>query len=480
MIDLFRGPLGKSQNLIVQLREAEIAVSKEYGFPVASTIIAKLSPRYQYSGYLDTVHFNSIKLKKGDKVTLTTDRKYSSHCTSRLIYVNARFLLIDIKNFDIILIGEDIQLMVRSVRQESLKCCVCREGTLTSYMPVLFPQRCSKYRVSYEELEDFTFAREVGINVVVSDIAGTVQYVNDLEKVMSSLQCENLRLYARVVINDIKSCDGEMNWIAQRYDGFLVELSEPENAPDILQLCPDALCILQLAYNAKKPIILDPWHISQQRLRVDPEHYYHIFFYPDKYLVKFNQFKAVFYFNFLQSAIFDQIVPRDLSKMPLCDSSHTGADGMARAVVAASMEASATAIIVSGVTTRMVQKISHFRPKTPILFVSHMRSAEDYVSLYHNVTMLPFRTSYFIGHQRNIFRKFIFALAYLASRKMIKNGDKIILVYNYTTGTTFPEKYFIYTFDKVHFVEHLSKSLFPREAECDVCSQKEGMFIYTH
>ncbi|EDW19377.1 uncharacterized protein LOC6583227 [Drosophila mojavensis] len=480
LVDLFRGPLGRTQDLVVRLRETEIAVSKEYGFPVVSTIIAKLSPRHQYSGYLAEEYTTGVKLCRGERVTLTTDRDYSLFCTSRVIYVNARFLLVDIQKFDIILVGEDIQLMVRTVRQDHLICCVCREGTLESFMPVLFPQRCSRYRVSYEEVEDLTFSREVGINVVISNIVGTVQYVNDLERVMTQLQCDGLRLYARVVINDIKGCDGEMNWVAQHYDGLLVELSEPPNAPDILQICPDAQCILQLTHAAKKPIIFNPWHISQQRLHVDPEHYYHVFFYPDKYLVRSDQYQGVFYFSFLQSAIFDQILPMALSKMPLCDSSHTGADGMARAVVTASMEANAAAIVICGVTTRMVQKVAHFRPKTPILFVSHMRSAEDYVSLYHNVTMLPFRTSFFTGHQRNIYSKSVFALAYLASRKSIKDGDKIILVYNYATGTTFPEKYLIYTFDKKNFVSHLGKSLFPQDAQCDVCPDKKGIFMCTH
>lgn len=461
ILDLFAGPLRENQDLIVQLREAEICVAKEYGFPVVSTIFAKLSPRYQYTGLLSAGVDKSIEMKKGYKVVLSVDRNYSRICTSHVIYVNARFLLGDVQRFDIILLGEDIQLMVRSVRQNHLNCCVCRPGKLVSFMPVLFPPRCCRFRVSYEEVEDLTFAREVGINVVVSYLAGSVPYVNDLEKVMSSLQCESLRLYARVVLNEMKGCDGELNWIAQRYDGFLVELAEPANSPDILRLCPNAECFMQQAYAAKKPIILDAWTINEQHLRIDPAHYYYAFYYPDKYLIKSHKSRDSFYFSFLQSAIFDQISITALSKMPHCDSSHTGADGLARAVVTASIEVQAKVIVVCGVTTRMVQKISHFRPQASILFVSQMRSAEDYVSLYHNVTMLSFRSKSFSNHRRNIFRKSVFALAYLASRKIAKHGEPIILVYNYESGTAFPEKYMIYKFDKLNFVQHLSTSLFP-------------------
>ncbi|XP_060657646.1 pyruvate kinase [Drosophila nasuta] len=461
LLDLFIGPLQENQDLIVQLREAEIAVSKEYGFPVVSTIFAKLSPRYQYTGYLSPRMTAPVEMKKGFKVMLTTDRSYSRMCTSQVIYVNARFLLFDLKEFDIILLGDDIQLMVRSVRLEHVYCCVCRPGILQSFMPVLFPARCSRFRVSYEEIEDLTFAREVGINVVVSYISGSVAYVDDMEKVMSSLQCDGLRLYTRVVLNEMKGCDGELNWIAERYDGFIVELANPENIPDILRLCPNAECFMQQAYAAKKPILLDAWTINEENLRVDPSHYYYAFYYPDKYVFKSDNNGHSFYFSFLQSAIFDHIAVAALSKMPHCDASHTGADGLARAIVAASMEVQAKVIVVCGVTTRMVQKISHFRPQASILFVSHMRSAEDYVSLYHNVTMLSFRTKSFRDHRRNIFRKAVFGLAYLASRQIAKHGEHIVLVYNSDTGTTFPEKYLIYKFDKLHFVEHLSASLFP-------------------
>lgn len=463
MLNLFVGPLREHQDLIVQLREAEICVAKEYGFPVVSTIFAKMSPRYQFTGILSGGPDKSYEMRKGYKVTLTVDRNYSRSSNSHVIFVNARFLLCDVQRFDIILLGEDIQLMVRSVRQDHLYCCVCRPGRLVSFMPVLFPSRCSRYRVSYEEVEDLTFAREVGINVVVSYLTGTVPYVDDLEKVMSSLQCDSLRLFARVVLNEMKGCDGELDWVAQRYDGFLVELAEPEpeKSPDVLRLCPNAECFMQQAYAAKKPIIFDAWTINEQHLRVDPAHYYYTFYYPDKYLVKSHFCRQSFYFSFLQSAIFDQIATTALSKMPHCDSSHTGADGLARAIVTASIEVQAKVIVVCGVTPRMVQKISHFRPHASILFVSQMRSAEDYISIYHNVTMLSFRSKSFSSHRRNIFRKSVFALAYLASRKIVKQGEHIILVYNYESGTTFPEKYMIYKFDNLHFVEHLSTSLFP-------------------
>ncbi|XP_034655790.1 pyruvate kinase [Drosophila subobscura] len=469
LLDLFAGTQRDNQSLIVQLREAEISVSKEYGFPVASTIFVKLSPRFQYTGYLNPQHYKGdlkrVELKKGCNLTLTVDREFSDSSSSSIIYVNARFLLGDVKTFDFILIGNEIQLTVHSVNPDHLNCCVVRGGMLSSYMPVLFPKRCSKFRISYEELEDLTFAREVGVNVVVSNIVGTAKYLDNLENAMGIMQCENLRMFARVVLNDIKGCDGELNWATRRYDGFLVELAEPEVVPDVMHLCPDAECFLQLVHAAKKPIIFDPEMIHKKKLRIDPTHYYYTFYYPDKYLVKSHKTKQSFYFSFLQNALFEKIPTEALAKVPYCDNSHTGADGLARAVVTAAMEVHAAAIVVIGVTARMVQKISHFRPEAPIIFVSHMRSAEDYVSLYYNVTMLSFRTKQFHTHRQNIFRKGVYALAYLAKRKVVRQHDYVILVYSHKEGTTFPEKYILYKFDKSHFAEHMSASMFPTQQD---------------
>ncbi|EDW72672.2 uncharacterized protein Dwil_GK17056 [Drosophila willistoni] len=465
LLDLFIGTQAEQQALIVQLREAEIGVSKEYGFPVVSTICVKLSPRFQYTGYLSPRLLrdnpNGVELIKGHSVILTVNREYSNASTCSMIYVNARFLLGDIKQYDFILIDEHIQLMVVGRERDHLKCCVARGGLLRSYMPVLFPARCSKFRVSYEELEDLTFAREVGINVVISNMMGTQRYLDDLEHVMCDLQCEHLKIFARVVLNEIQGCDGELNWATKRYDGFLIELAEPSLVPDIMHLCPNAECFMQLAHATKKPMIFDAIHINEQKIRIDPSHYYYTFYYPDKYLVKCHQTQDDCYFTLLQESIFKHITPKALSRQPYCDSSHTGADSLARMIVTASVDCEAVAIVVCGVTARMVQKIAHFRPYAPIIFVSQMRSAEDYVSLYYNVTMLSFRTTYFISHRRNTFRKAIYGLAYLADRKLVKQNDLIILVYNYDAGTTFPEKYLMYKFDKIHFAQHMCNSMFP-------------------
>ncbi|EDV52694.1 uncharacterized protein Dere_GG16215 [Drosophila erecta] len=465
MINLFVGTQHDNQSLIVKLRESEISVSKELGFPVASSVMVKISPRYQFTGGFSTQFLQEgkkcVELVQGQKIILTVDRQYSDRCNADVIYVNARFLIVDVQHLDFILIGEDIQLMVRSVHAEHLKCCVARGGMLYAHMPVLFPARCRRFRVSYEELEDLTFAREVGLNVVVSHIVGTPKYLDVLEQAMAAMHCDGMRLYARVVLNEIQGCKGELNWAIKRYDGFLVELAKPAVVPDIMHLCPDAECFMQLTYAAKKPIIFDPRVLEEQQLRVDPAHYYYTFYYPDKYVTTCPQPKSTNYFRLLQSAIFEQICPAALASTPYCDRSHTGADSLARAVVAASIEVHAVAIVVIGVTTRMVQKISHFRPPAPILFVSHMRSAEDYVSIYHNVTMLPFRTKCIISHRRNIFLQAIYALAYLVKRKIAKQNDQVILVYNYEDGTTFPEKYIVYKLDRTNFAPHMAESLFP-------------------
>nr|XP_016940210.2 uncharacterized protein LOC108017623 [Drosophila suzukii] len=464
LINLSVGTQHDNQSLIVKLREAEISVSKELGFPVASSVMVKISPRHQFTGGFSTQFRQegktSVELVRGQRIILTVDREYSDRCSSDVIYVNARFLIVDVQSLDFILVGEDIQLMVRSIHADHLKCCVARGGMLYAHMPVLFPARCPRFRVSYEELEDLTFAREVGLNVVVSHIVGTPKYLDDLEHAMTVMHCDGMRLYARVVLNEIQGCKGELNWATKRYDGFLVELAQPAIIPDIMHLCPDAECFMQLAYASKKPIIFDPRLLDEQKLRVDPAHYYYTFYYPDKYVVKCPQPKNTIYFSFLQNAIFQQICPVALAGSPYCDRSHTGADSLARAVVTASMEVHAVSIVVIGVTTRMVQKIAHFRPQAPILFVSHMRSAEDYVSMYHNVTMLPFRTKCFITHRRNVYRKAIYALAYLVKQKIAKQNDHVILVYNFEEGTTFPEKYVIYKLDKTNFALHMADILF--------------------
>ncbi|XP_065361606.1 uncharacterized protein LOC135955208 [Calliphora vicina] len=472
MIDLFVGTELENQKLIFTLRESELKISREYGFPITTTLFAMLSPRLQYTGVMDA-RYSAEELEKEDELILTTKRKYSTIGNCYKIYVNGRFLIEDCKLGDFILVGPTIQLKVTELLDDELRCVVMEAGTLRSRLPVRFPARCSRSQISLEELEDITFAREVGINVLVSYKPGSLQYLNDLYDALRLLKSDNLRIFTRLVLNEYKEESTDLEWIAQRYDGFLVDLSvqqdtsccqDEEDAttttPDILRLSSASANFMTTVYNMKKPIVLKPSLLAERQLFVQPANISHIFYYPDKYLFSSEKYSHAFSFYLLQNALSEQITSMELSFQPFCDPSELGDDTIARACVAASFECQAKALVVCSALPDMSIKLSHFRPSSPILHVSATKSIGDYISLYHNIVFMHFQTYAKYNYADYVTNAFIFAAIFLKTRNILRAGENLILVYGSDQDGKLCDKYLVYKFDEQHFATNLEQLLF--------------------
>ncbi|XP_053954381.1 uncharacterized protein LOC128860717 [Anastrepha ludens] len=461
-IDLFYGTFIENQGLILRLRESELSYSKEIGFPVSSTVFAKLSPRLQYTGLMEPPDMVAV-LKKGDHIILTNKREWSTHCTAKRVYINAGFLFVDVKPYDFICIGPDIQVCVHK-KGTNLYCTVEGGGELRSRLPVLLPSHCTKFLLSQEELEDITFCKEVGINVIVSYIGGTEEYFDNVKNALKILGCEKMRLYARVVLNEIKGCDNDLDWMAEGYDGFVIDLSPSEQHPeqDILHLCPTADAFIKQAYLLQKVIVLDPTLITNKRLIVEPARYPHIFLYPDKYILPSDRSFSGFYFFYLHHSISELLIKEAFSKMPYCDRSLTGSDSLARSVVCASYEMNAALIFVCSLTGRMAMKIAHFRPKAQIIFITRMKSAETFISMHHNVTMLYYNGKADDNYHCALYKHILFGLMYAKSQQMVNHDDNVMFVYKENASTRLPDKYVAYKFHERYFPQHLDKILFSK------------------
>ncbi|KAI8123441.1 hypothetical protein CVS40_5819 [Lucilia cuprina] len=453
MIDLFVGTELEKQKLIFTLRESELKISREYGFPITTTLFALLSPRLQYTGIMEA-KYTTKTLEKGNEIILTTKRKYSSLSSCYKVYVNARFLLEDCREGDFILIGPTMQLSIKEVLEEELKCIVIEPGILASRLPVRFPARCSRLQISMEELEDITFAREVGINVLVSHKPGTQEYLNNLYDALNLLKCNNLRIFTRLMLNEYQEDDMDLDWIAQRYDGFLVDLSiqqdscccrtKPTAMPDILKLSSPSKNFITQVYNLKKPIILDPTLIAQNHLFVLDHHRPYIYYYPDKYIFSSATYSNAFKFYLLQNVLSEQIRSTELSLQPFCDSSDLGEDTIARACVTASLESQAKVIVSTA----------------PIILVSAIKSVEDYISLYHHIVFMHFRNQGLYNYKEYIANAFIFVMIFLKSRQILNSRENVILAYGSDQNLKLCDKYVVYKFDEKYFANNLEGILF--------------------
>lgn len=470
MIDLFTATELENQKIIFNLLETELKISKEYGFPITTTLLAMLSPRQQYTGIMDENN-SEQKLKVSDELILTTKKQFASCSNRERVYVNANYLLHDCRVGDFILIGPDIQVAIIEILDDELKCKVMEGGVLHSRLPVRFPARCDRNAISLEELENITFAREVGINTIVSYIPGTQDYLNKLCDALHLLNCKKMRLFTRIVLNDFRGETEDLKWIAKRYDGFLVDFKEEQQTdicvsanrtvlPDLLRLSMNADQFLMEAYKMKKPIILNPLLIAERQLVVQTCNFPHIFYYPDKYLFSKENFSKSFAFHLLQNSIRDRIPSMELTQHLCCDESGEGGDIFAMACVEASVKSNAQAIVVCASMPDMAIKISHFRPEAPIILISNTKSIGDYISVYHNLIFFNFHLRVHYSYKEFVTKAFTLVLIYLKNQVKLKQHENVVLAYNNESDSMLCNKYLLFKFDDQHFPNHLKQVLF--------------------
>uniref|UniRef100_A0A1A9UXD5 Pyruvate kinase barrel domain-containing protein n=1 Tax=Glossina austeni TaxID=7395 RepID=A0A1A9UXD5_GLOAU len=472
MFDLFKGTGFENQKNILKLRESELNISRESGFPVLATLFGLLSPRMQYTGVLEPPDA-VIPLEKGHNLVLTYKREFSIHSTPAKVFVNARFLMDDCKVMDFILIGPTIQIKIDAIEKSELYCTVMEPGLLRSRLPVRFPGRCNRVNVSLEELEDITFSREVGVQVLISYAPGNRQYFEDLNHTLALLHSENVRLGTRIVINEIKEEDEEdLDWIAESYDVFLFELSMtqqldeckdrevPEVSADILQLSPAVVNFIKKVYTMKKPIILNASLIAERRLFVHPSCLNEIFYYPDRYVFRTGYKENSFYFLFLQNAYFKQLTSDLFVSQTFYDQSHTGSDTLARSCVLSGEVNNVVAYVVYSVIPDMSIKLSHFRPSAPILYVTAIKSTSDYVSMYHKIILLYYCTrDTDIPHSEYVYRSLLYGLAYLKTGRIVSKDKNVMLIYCTEEGTKFPDRFINFKFPATNFAQLLKTAL---------------------
>ncbi|XP_037934426.1 pyruvate kinase 1-like [Teleopsis dalmanni] len=460
IIDLSKGTSQANQKLLLRLHEVELEISSQFNSPVITTLVARISPRMQYTGFICPLDAEII-LNKDDTVILTTNRKYSTKCTRNIIYVNARFLLGDVEACDFIPIGYQIQLCVKEAQRFQLFCQVVEGGQLNSRMPVLFPKKCSKYRMSYEEIEDITFCKEVGINVIVSYIHGSKRYLSDLRRCMSLLDCGNMLLCVRIVLNSLHGCTDEILWVADCYDGFLIELHQDceKNSGELLEMCPATVNFLKRIYELKKPILFEPSQIANKFYIVGTEYSEYIFYYPDKYIIKSGEECFLNYFHMLHRPMFKRVAREILCQEPFTDESDFGGDTLARNCAIASFESDIAAILVCSPAGRLAIDISHFRPNVPILLITKTRSIGKYISIFHRITMYYYPGDPTQTYYNEVYKQFLLGIVYVLSRRIMQKGQTLMLVYDSLPDRNYGDKYAMFKVTS-NFMNQLRNLLF--------------------
>ncbi|XP_055905957.1 uncharacterized protein LOC129941367 [Eupeodes corollae] len=423
-LDLFFGSVQQNLKIIAFLKKASLRESELLGFSIPLSIYVKLSPRLQYTGRFKR-NKTALHLKVHRKVTLTTNRDYASASCHSIIYVNAKFLIGDVRKCDIICLGRYVQLQVLEVQSQLLICNVIVAGVVRPQMPVRFPKYIEEAhsKISAEELEDIGLAMGTNINVIVSFTPGNDKYCAELRDTLAEFKCNHFYLFTRLNLSCLESSE-DAHRISDEYDGFLIDYSNTVCTDDkIVKLSPLAREFMENSYRKKKPIFL----LGCWSNLIDPSDYRCAFQYPDKYVLPCD-----LKFLHLFEAIFHNLSKTDL--LGNQQNMNLGSNNaFARSIAAASWDFQAEAIIVCSTVGEMAIRISHFRPKSVIVATTSLNSALNYSSMHHNICMLSFNykdnNDSLVSHKEENHQKLIHGLRYALFKKHVNSSDTVILVY---------------------------------------------------
>ncbi|XP_075165666.1 pyruvate kinase [Haematobia irritans] len=472
LIDFFEGNEININRVICKLHREEVKLSQEYGFPVHATVMALISPHCPYTGIFYPPGVKH-QLHKGEEIILTPNRDYALSSSREKVYVNAFSTCRQCQLHDFIFIGPSLQIKVIDIDNDlgDLRCEVMEGGFIGSRFPMRFPGKYNRFDLTYEEGMNIELAYWNHVHTLVSYTPGSRGYFEKFKEYLSK-KSKDIRLYSRLVLNEISDNDCEnIEWIVDSYDGFLFDFTQiqedcpwncnvmednPNNEPKILELSATAVNLIKKIYQLQKPIIINPQLFAKSQLFVHPCNRLEIFYYPDKYIFRCDQEFEYRHFSMLQ----DAMITRIRQSSSFGDDDKEESNILARSIIRGSIESNTAAIIVCSPLPDMAIKLSHFRPKAPIVFISSTKSLIDYISIYHHITFLYFGNNENIEYREWITKAINFALMSAKISEIVKQGQDLFLVYGYNPGNPLLDKFVIYKFDKENYSKHLKNILF--------------------
>ncbi|CAD7080449.1 unnamed protein product [Hermetia illucens] len=431
------GTTDDHMNLWNRISQARRFASHVKDIPFVFALIPEISYREPMTGKLKR-GIGSIVLTTGTKVIVTTDRSYAKRCSKKVIYINFRHQLASLRPPDTIQIGE-VSLRVRKVIKLSLECDVLMGGKILPKTEVHLPAhvRPDLSRPSREELEDLTFLIGNGINCMILPIAGNESYLGSIKTALHLFEFDEMHILARVREMELLE-DEHAKWIAANYEGvILITGSCPCSE---IPLHEKVKNFMKVMYDMQKPIILQCIHNKScsKGVQFDCRNldFDYFFYYPDGYYL--SDCESTPHLQLVQRSvqsdtikIIEDIAQQKLSE-PFVDKSFSGSDSMARVIAKASYEFNAKAILICSSTGRMAMKVSHFRPKCPIIVLTKNQRVTRYLKVFYNI-----RIAFYVemAEAKNLSRsdllvaRLLHGLVHGLSLHIFEHDDVIIFCY---------------------------------------------------
>lgn len=177
------------------------------------------------TGKIEDFQPNGLQLKLNDIVVLNDNPKFADEPDPTIVYIDKPISDFVKREYEI-LIGEDIQLRIEDIFNDSLTCKVYRGGTLRNFMPVYIPnvKQFDYPLISEKDKQDVNFAKSIDADFIFASYAKSGEHIDALRELVGS----QMRILSKIQSIDsmeniaeiIAKSDGMITSFSHQFDKF--------------------------------------------------------------------------------------------------------------------------------------------------------------------------------------------------------------------------------------------------------------------
>ncbi|RVE43528.1 hypothetical protein evm_011813 [Chilo suppressalis] len=449
LLNMSYGTREEHMQTIKMLRQAATNFSVNMGRNYPLAIAIQLPGRKIRTGRIADSYGETVELKTGEVVRLTSDETYKDRCSTYTVYVDFMYFADQMNKGNLVLIdNESIMLKVEMISATTVTCKIERGGFLGSYKDVFVPN------VTFT-MPNFTERDKFDIEMAIKNQVDIVilQFVNKGETILELRNMLGEKGKKIVIVANIQTIEGFKNFddIINVANGIII--TRQELGSDIT---PKKLVIAQKnmiarANKANVPVLISAHLLSSMRYKKVPLRSElldvgnciidgadgliltaetAIGLYPEEtvaYLA--NACKEA------EACIWSKQLFSDLiEKTPLpCDQ----VTGTALAAVMAAHRVIAAAIVVVTTTGKSAELVAKYRPRCPIVAVTRYAPIARIMHLWRGIIPIVYEDSPDIDWEHDLEKRVNFCTKWAMSTGFVRVGDPLVIVSGWRQGSGF-------------------------------------------
>ncbi|XP_052756024.1 uncharacterized protein LOC113515592 [Galleria mellonella] len=447
VLNLCYGSREEHVETIKMLRQAAKNYSAKMGRNYPLAIATRLAGRKIRTGRIAESYGETVELKTGEVVRITTDETYRERCSTYTVYVDFIYFADQISKGDYILLdNETIMLKVEMISTSTLTCKIERGGFLGSYKDVFVPNVVFNMpNYSDRDKLDIEMAVRHQIDIIIASFVHSPVAITELR----SLLGEKGKKIA--IIANIQTIEGFRNFddILAVTNGIMI--TRQELGSDIT---PKKLVIAQKNMIARAnicnvPVSVSAHLLSSMRYKKIPLRAELLDIancildgvdalvlsaetavgqYPTETVACLASSCKEAEACVWTKQIFHDLI--DKTSLP-CDQ----ATGSALAAVLAAQRTIAAAIIVITTTGKSAQIVAKYRPRCPIIAVTRYAPIARQLHMWRGIIPLIYEDSPDTDWSIDLEKRYTFCMKWAMEQGFIRIGDPIILVSGWKQGS---------------------------------------------